>query len=212
VLFKRLQIKNLEILKQPWPITTDGGFCKEAPDRLFPLACLQLYDLDEHRRDGTRKKLGPPGRVHPATAPSDRLYSDRCTTKFWTPPGDADAADHAHFHRRDAEPWLPSASREPLAFARHVHHRRPHPSGVCERYPASSSSSPSSRRAGRPSCSSGSTGHYIPVGAPGPLGSLEPSAYWSATSTSRSRTIPIGPANRDFIGTNTLLGVTLPAR
>jgi len=49
VLFNVYQIKDLEILKATFAAYNDwtADYCKEAPDRLFPLACLQLYDLDE---------------------------------------------------------------------------------------------------------------------------------------------------------------------
>src|SRR5499426_2222286 len=48
VLFNVYQIKNLEILKATFAAYNDwtADYCKEAPHRLFPLACLQLYDLD----------------------------------------------------------------------------------------------------------------------------------------------------------------------
>ena len=48
VLFNVYQIKNLDILKATFAAYNDwtAEYCQGAPDRLFPLACLQLYDLD----------------------------------------------------------------------------------------------------------------------------------------------------------------------
>ena len=57
---------------------------EEAPDRVFSVVSMQLYDLDEAVRGLERcKKLGHVGASIAATAPPDRLYSDRYYDKFW---------------------------------------------------------------------------------------------------------------------------------
>src|SRR5262249_57596518 len=86
VLFNVYQIKNLEILKATFAAYNDwtAEYCQEAPDRLFPLACLQLYDLDEAIAEMERaKKLGHVGVCIPATAPAERLYLDHWYDRFW---------------------------------------------------------------------------------------------------------------------------------
>jgi hypothetical protein len=85
VLFNVYQVNDLEILKATFAAYNDwtADYCKEAPDRLFPLACLQLYDLDDAIAEMERaKKLGHVGVCIPATAPPDRPYSDRWYDKF----------------------------------------------------------------------------------------------------------------------------------
>src|SRR5690606_37859611 len=49
VIFDVYKVQDLDILKATFATYNDwtADYCKEAPDRLFPLACVQLYDLDE---------------------------------------------------------------------------------------------------------------------------------------------------------------------
>jgi predicted TIM-barrel fold metal-dependent hydrolase len=86
VLFHAYQIKDLEILKATFAAYNDwtADYCKDASDRLFPLACIQLYDLDGAIAEMERaKQLGHVGVCIPATAPPDRLYSDPWYDGFW---------------------------------------------------------------------------------------------------------------------------------
>jgi predicted TIM-barrel fold metal-dependent hydrolase len=86
ILFEAYQIRNLEILQATFETYNDwtADYCKESPDRLFPLACVQLYDLDLAIKEMERaKKLGFVGLCIPATAPPDRLYSDPWYDRFW---------------------------------------------------------------------------------------------------------------------------------
>src|SRR5690606_11595989 len=86
IMFNVYQLEDLEVLQAAFASYNDwtANYCKEAPDRLFPLACLQLYDLDEAIREMERaKKMGHVGVCIPATAPPDRLYSDPWYDKFW---------------------------------------------------------------------------------------------------------------------------------
>src|SRR5262249_57694670 len=75
VLFNVYQIKNLEILKATFAAYNDWTpeYCHEAPARLFPLACLQLYDLDDASAEREpAEKLGHASLSVPATAPAYR--------------------------------------------------------------------------------------------------------------------------------------------
>ncbi len=86
VLFNVYQVENLDIVKTAFKMYNDwlADYCSGAPDRLFPLACVQLYDLDEAIAEMARaKQLGHVGVCIPATAPPDRPYSDRWYDKFW---------------------------------------------------------------------------------------------------------------------------------
>ncbi len=86
VLFNVYQIKNLDIVKACFATYNDwtADYCKQAPSRLFGLACVQLYDLDEAIAEMERaKKLGHVGLCIPATAPPDRPYTDKYYDKFW---------------------------------------------------------------------------------------------------------------------------------
>src|ERR671918_451957 len=42
------KVQDIEVLNATFQAYIDwtGDYCKEAPDRLFGLACVQLYDLD----------------------------------------------------------------------------------------------------------------------------------------------------------------------
>ncbi len=87
IIFNAYQIEDTEILKATFGAYNDwtADYCKEAPDRLFPLACVQLYDLDQAIDEMKRcKELGYVGVCIPATAPPDRPYSDPWYDKFWT--------------------------------------------------------------------------------------------------------------------------------
>ena len=86
IIFNAYQIEDPEILKATFRAYNDwtADYCKEAPDRLFGLACVQLYDLDEAIAEMKRcKELGYVGLCIPATAPPDRPYSDPWYDKFW---------------------------------------------------------------------------------------------------------------------------------
>ncbi|HIM48384.1 MAG TPA: hypothetical protein EYM32_05875, partial [Dehalococcoidia bacterium] len=64
VIFNLYQIENLDIVKASFALYNDwvADYCKQAPDRLFPLASLQLFDLDEAIQEMERsKKLGHVG-------------------------------------------------------------------------------------------------------------------------------------------------------
>ena len=141
VLFNVYQIKNLEILKAAFAAYNDwtADYCKEAPDRLFPLACLQLYDLDDAIAEMERaKKLGHVGVCIPATAPPDRLYSDRWYDKFWDAAQAMQMPLTMHiFTGATPNHGLPfGQAGSPLAFAGVMFTIADLiQSGVCERYP-----------------------------------------------------------------------------
>ena len=86
ILFNVYQIEDLDIVKATFQTYNDWitDYCKDAQDRLFPLACVQLYDLDEAIEEMARaKKMGHVGVSIPATAPPDKLYSDPWYDKCW---------------------------------------------------------------------------------------------------------------------------------
>ena len=86
VLFNVYQIDNLDIVKATFSLYNDwtADYCSDAKDRLFGLACVQLFDLDEAIQEMERsKKLGHVGLCIPATAPPDKLYSDPYYDRFW---------------------------------------------------------------------------------------------------------------------------------
>lgn len=86
VLFEAYQIEDNEILSATFRTYNDwtADYCGTAPSRLFPLACVQLRDLDEAIEEMERcRKLGFVGLCIPATAPPERPYSDPWYDKFW---------------------------------------------------------------------------------------------------------------------------------
>jgi len=61
-----------------------ADYCSEAPARLFPLACIQVRDLDAAVAEVERvKKLGHVGIVIPCGSPADRPYADRVYDPLW---------------------------------------------------------------------------------------------------------------------------------
>lgn len=61
-----------------------AAYCQEAPDRLFPLACLQLHDVDAAVSEAERaKKLGHVGIVIPCGSPAHRPYGDPAYDRLW---------------------------------------------------------------------------------------------------------------------------------
>lgn len=86
VLFNAYQIDDTEIVKATFAIYNDwtADYCAGAPDRLFPLACIQLRDLDAGIKEMERaKKLGHVGVCIPASAPPERPYTDPWYDTFW---------------------------------------------------------------------------------------------------------------------------------
>lgn len=86
VMFNVYQIQNLDIVKASFATYNDwiSDYCNQAPTRLFPLACLQLWDIDAAIEEMRRAKaMGHVGVCIPCTAPPDKLYSDRAYDKFW---------------------------------------------------------------------------------------------------------------------------------
>jgi uncharacterized protein len=86
ILFNVYQIENLDIVSATFSCYNDWitDYCKDAPDRLFPLACIQLRDLDAAIAEMERAKaMGHVGICIPATPPPDRPYTDPWYDKFW---------------------------------------------------------------------------------------------------------------------------------
>jgi hypothetical protein len=211
VLFNVYQIKNLEILKATFAAYNDwtADYCKEAPHRLFPLACLQLYDLDDAITEMERaKKLGHVGVCIPATAPPDRLYSDHWYDKFWDAAQAMQMPLTMHiFTGATPNHGLPfRQAGSPLAFA-----------GVM--FTIADLIQSGVRALPRPEVRhhrvrNGLGGHHAqaarlelhpPWGAKTFGIPLKPSAYWKRHFYVTFEDDPIGIRTRDFIGTNTLL-------
>ena len=86
ILFNIYQIENLDIVKATFETYNDWmvDYCSPAPDRLFPLACIQLYDLDAAIAEMERaKKMGHVGVCIPASAPPEHPYTDKWYDPFW---------------------------------------------------------------------------------------------------------------------------------
>jgi predicted TIM-barrel fold metal-dependent hydrolase len=80
------QERNLDLVKATFASYNDwlAAYCREAPDRLFPLACIQLNDLDDAVRELQRcRKIGHVGACIPSSVPLDRPYTDPVYDRFW---------------------------------------------------------------------------------------------------------------------------------
>jgi predicted TIM-barrel fold metal-dependent hydrolase len=61
-----------------------AGYAGQAPRNLFPLACIQLHDLDEAAAEIERsRKLGHVGACIPSSVPTGRPYADPVYDSFW---------------------------------------------------------------------------------------------------------------------------------
>lgn len=61
-----------------------ANYCSQAPGRLFPLACIPLYDVDVGIAELERvAKLGHKGGCIPCVPPADKPYSDPYYDRFW---------------------------------------------------------------------------------------------------------------------------------
>jgi predicted TIM-barrel fold metal-dependent hydrolase len=61
-----------------------ANYCGQQPHRLFPLACIPLYDVDLAIEELERAaKLGHRGACIPCVPPDDKPYSDRYYDRFW---------------------------------------------------------------------------------------------------------------------------------
>jgi len=93
ILFNVYQLEDVEIIKATFACYNDwlADYAKEAPERLYPLACVQLHDIDAAIGEMERvAKLGHVGLCIPATAPATKTYTDRFYDKFWAAAQDMD--------------------------------------------------------------------------------------------------------------------------
>ena len=99
VIFNVYQIEDLNIVKAAFRLYNDwvADFCKKAPNQLFPLASVQMYDLDEAIQEMERSKaMGHVGLSIAATAPPDHLYTDPWYDKFWAAAQDMEMSLNMH--------------------------------------------------------------------------------------------------------------------
>ncbi len=216
VVFNVYQIDDLDIVKATFNLYNDWvtDYCNEAPDKLFPLACVQLYDLDHAIKEMERAKaMGHVGICIPATAPPDRLYTDPWYDKFWAAAQDMKMSLNMHIFTGatpshglgDRHPS--SRANGPLAFAGAAYTIADLiQSGVCERFP--------NIHFVITEFEAGWLGHllkrldwaWLRGGGARTQGiPKEPSLYWRRNFHIVYEDDPLGIRARDFIGTNTML-------
>ena len=212
VIFNVYQIEDLDIVKATFSLYNDwvADYCKEAPDRLFPLASIQLFDLDEAIRELERcKKLGHVGASIAATAPPDRLYSDRYYDRFWEAAQDLKMPLNWHIFTGATDnhglPFRQAGSA--LSFAGVMFTVADIiQSGVCERFPG--------LRFVVTEFETGWVGimlkrldwGYIRAGGEKVSGlPLLPSDYWTRNFRVSFEDDPLGIMTKDFIGTSTMM-------
>ena len=86
VMFNVYQITDTAIVNDAFAAYNDwtAEYCATAPTRLYPLACIQLRDLDRAIAEMERaKNLGHVGVCIPATAPPEHPYTDPWYDRFW---------------------------------------------------------------------------------------------------------------------------------
>lgn len=141
VMFNLYQLDDLKILKAAFSAYNDwtAEYSSKAPTRLFPLACIQLYDLEEAIAELARaKELGHVGACIAATAPPDRRYTDPWYDPFWAAAQEMEMPLTMHlFTGATPNHGLPFRDATyPLAFAGVMFTIADIiGSGVCERFP-----------------------------------------------------------------------------
>ena len=212
VIFNVYQVEDLDIVKASFSLYNDwvADYCKGAPDRLFPLASIQLFDLDEAIKEMERsKKLGHVGVSVAATAPPDKLYSDPYYNQFWEAAQAMEMPINWHIFTGATEnhglPFRQGGSA--LSFAGVMFTVADIiQSGVCERYPR--------LRFVVTEFETGWVGMmlkrldwaYIRGGGEKVFGlPLLPSEYWRRNFRVTFEDDPLGIMTRDFIGTETMM-------
>ena len=212
VIFNVYQVEDLDIVKASFSLYNDwvADYCKGAPDRLFPLASIQLFELDEAIQEMERsKKLGHVGVSVAATAPPDKLYSDPYYNQFWEAAQAMEMPINWHIFTGATEnhglPFRQGGSA--LSFAGVMFTVADIiQSGVCERYPR--------LRFVVTEFETGWVGMmlkrldwaYIRGGGEKVFGlPLLPSEYWRRNFRVTFEDDPLGIMTRDFIGTETMM-------
>ncbi len=216
LLFNVYQIADLDIVKATFDLYNDWitDYCKPAPDRLFALGALQMYDLDHAIKEMERcKSLGHVGVCIPATAPPDHLYVDPWYDKFWAAAQDLNMSLNMHIftgatdNHGLAPRQAPSRANGPMAFAGAAMTIADIiQSGVVERYP--------NLKVVITEFETGWVGHllkrldwaYIRGGGERAFGlPMMPSHYWQRNFYVTFEDDPLGIATRNFIGTETMI-------
>ena len=212
VTFNVYQVEDVEIIRATFSLYNDwvADYCKGAPDRLFPLASIQLYDLDDAIKEMERaKKMGHVGVSIAATAPPDKLYSDPYYNKFWEAAEALEMPLNWHIFTGATDnhglPFRQGGSS--LSFAGVMFTVADIiQSGVCERYPG--------LRFVVTEFETGWVGMmlkrldwgYIRGGGEKIFGlPLMPSEYWRRNFRVTFEDDPLGILTRDFIGTETMM-------
>lgn len=216
VIFNVYQVADRNVLNATFRLYNDwvADYCSKAPDRLFPLASLQLYDLDEAIAELERSKLiGHVGASIPASAPPDKLYVDPWYDKFWAAAQEMGMPLNMHIFtgatsdhglsRRDPR----SRANAPMAFAgMALTVADIIQSGVCERFP--------DLKFVVTEFETGWIGHtlkrldwaYVRGGGERVMGLPKlPSEYWRSNFYCTFEDDPLGIRTRDFIDVNTML-------
>jgi uncharacterized protein len=213
LIFNVYQIEDLDIVKAAFASYNDWltDYISGAPHRLFGLASIQLYDLENAVQEmGRVKKAGHVGVGIPATAPPSRPYSDRWYDGFWAAAQELKMPLAMHiFTGATPNHGLPNPHADyPLAFAGAICTIADLIySGVCERFPA--------LRFVITEFETGWTAHMLERldwaykrrgGTRGyPNIPEKPSEYWRRNFRITFEDDPIGIMTRDTIGTQTLI-------
>ncbi len=216
VIFHVYQVKDLDILKATFGVYNDwvAGYCSGAPDRLFPLAAIQLYDLDAAIAEMRRcKDMGHVGVCIPATAPPDRLYADRWYDPFWAAAQEMEMPLTMHIFT-GATPDHGLAPRAAISRANGavgfagvgMTIADLIQSGVCERFPRLKFVVTEFETGWIGSVLKKMDWSYIRFGGARASGlPMLPSHYWLRNFSATYEDDPLGILTRDFIGTGTLL-------
>ena len=212
VLFNVYQVDDLDIVKAAFGMYNDwtADYCSDAPGRLFPLACVQLYDLDEAIAEMERaKKLGHVGLCIPATAPPDRLYSDPWYDKFWAAAQDMNMPLTMHiFTGATPNHGLPfKQAGSPLAFAGVMFTIADIlQSGVCQRFPRLKFVITEFETGWTAIMLKRLDWNYVRGNLAKTTGlSRKPSDFWKQNFYVTFEDDPLGIRTRDYIGANTIM-------
>ena len=216
LLFNVYQVEDLDILKATFNLYNDWitDYVSPAPDRLFALGALQMYDLDQAISEMERcKSMGHVGVCIPATAPPDHLYIDPWYDKFWAAAQDMKMSLNMHIFTgaTDNHGLAPrqkgSRANGAMAFAGAAMTIADIiQSGVTERFP--------DLKVVITEFETGWIGHllkrldwaYIRGGGERIFGTpMMPSHYWKRNFYATFEDDPIGVMTRDWIGSETLI-------
>lgn len=212
LMFSLFRMKKPEVLNYTFHLYNDwiADHCKGHRDRMFPLGCVNIVDIESAIKELHRcKRLGHVGVCVAATAPPERPYSHPDYDRFWATAQDLGMSLSMHMltgaTRWHAMPFEPADNQLAFAGVMFTIHDLIW-SGVCERFPSLKFVITEFETGWIAIMLKRMDWLYLRRGGARNYGlPLKPSDYWRRQFYATFEDDPLGILTRDHIGTNTLM-------